>query len=73
MPATDWDAATFETHRPRLFYPDPWLPEPVAEPNQEPAELASSLTLAFLVVLEQLAPIYVVRNPDKLRGFFERC
>ncbi len=28
----------------------------MAEPNQESAELASSLTTAFLVLLEQLAP-----------------
>ena len=40
----------------RLEYPGPWLPEPLAEPNQESVELASSLTTAFLVVLEQLAP-----------------
>src|SRR5438876_116526 len=118
--------------RTRMEYPGPWLPEPLAEPNQESAELASSLTTAFLVLLEQLAPteravfllrevcvlgyagkmhwsesdfqlvtingapgllmrhpisgngtysfdiadgriraIYVVRNPDKLRGFLE--
>jgi RNA polymerase sigma-70 factor (ECF subfamily) len=42
--------------RTRMEYPGPWLPEPLAEPNQESAELASSLTMAFLVVLEQLAP-----------------
>src|SRR6185295_11453259 len=97
--------------RTRMEYPGPWLPEPLAEPNQESAELASSLTTAFLVLLEQLAPteravlltvngapgllmrhplagtgtysfdivdgriraIYVVRNPDKLRGFLERA
>lgn len=116
MAATDWDEATFETHRPLLFsiayrmlgsaseaedvvqdawlrarqdeqadvrspraylativtrlcidhlrsaertrmeYPGPWLPEPLAAPNQESVELASSLTTAFLVLLEQLAP-----------------
>ena len=114
MAATDWDEATFETHRPLLFsiayrmlgsaseaedvlqdawlralqdercdirspraylttivtrlcidhlrsaertrleYPGPWLPEPLAAPNQESAELASSLTTAFLVLLEHL-------------------
>src|SRR6185437_14744886 len=43
--------------RTRLEYPGPWLPEPLAAPNQESAELASSLTMAFLVLLEQLAPI----------------
>jgi RNA polymerase sigma-70 factor (ECF subfamily) len=42
--------------RTRMEYPGPWLPEPLAEPNQEPAELASSLTTAFLVLLEQLSP-----------------
>jgi RNA polymerase sigma-70 factor (ECF subfamily) len=42
--------------RTRMEYPGPWLPEPLAEPNQESAELASSLTTAFLVLLEQLAP-----------------
>lgn len=40
--------------RTRMDYPGPWLPEPLAEPNQESAELASSLTTAFLVLLEQL-------------------
>src|SRR5262245_19574288 len=40
----------------RMEYPGPWLPEPLAEPNQESVELADSLTTAFLVVLEQLAP-----------------
>ena len=38
-----------------MEYPGPWLPEPLAEPNQESAELASSLTTAFLVLLEQLS------------------
>ena len=42
--------------RTRMVYPGPWLPEPLAEPNQESAELASSLTTAFLVLLERLAP-----------------
>ena len=41
--------------RTRMEYPGPWLPEPLAEPNQESAELASSLTTAFLVLLEQLS------------------
>src|SRR5688500_5153186 len=43
--------------RTRMEYPGPWLPEPLAEPNQESAELASSLTTAFLVMLERLAPV----------------
>ena len=42
--------------RTRMEYPGPWLPEPLAEPNQESVELASSLKTAFLVMLEQLAP-----------------
>jgi RNA polymerase sigma-70 factor, ECF subfamily len=41
--------------RTRMEYPGPWLPEPLAEPNQEDAELASSLATAFLVLLEQLS------------------
>jgi RNA polymerase sigma-70 factor (ECF subfamily) len=129
MAATDWDASTFEAHRPLLFsiayrmlgsaseaedvvqdawirarqdehatirsaraylttivtrlcidhlrsaertrleYPGPWLPEPLAEPNQESAELASSLTTAFLVLLEQLAP--TERAVFLLREVFE--
>ena len=55
--------------RTRLEYPGPWLPEPLAEPNQESAELASSLTMAFLVLLEQLAPIE--RAVFLLREVFE--
>ena len=41
--------------RTRMEYPGPWLPEPLAEPNQESVELASSLTTAFLVLLMCLA------------------
>ena len=55
--------------RTRLEYPGPWLPEPLAEPNQESAELASSLTTAFLVLLEQLAP--TERGVFLLREVFE--
>ena len=55
--------------RTRMEYPGPWLPEPLAEPNQESAELASSLTTAFLVLLEQLAPIE--RAVFLLREVFE--
>ena len=43
--------------------------EPLAEPNQESVELASSLTTAFLVVLEQLAP--TERAVFLLREVFE--
>ena len=129
MAATDWDASTFEAHRPLLFsiayrmlgsaseaedvvqdawlrarqdedadvrspraylttivtrlcidhlrsaertrmvYPGPWLPEPLAEPNQESAALASSLTTAFLVLLERLTP--TERAVFLLREVFE--
>ena len=55
--------------RTRMEYPGPWLPEPLAEPNQESAELASSLTTAFLVVLERLAP--TERAVFLLREVFE--
>jgi RNA polymerase sigma-70 factor (ECF subfamily) len=55
--------------RRRLEYPGPWLPEPLAEPNQESAELASSLSTAFLVLLEQLSPIE--RAVFLLREVFE--
>jgi RNA polymerase sigma-70 factor, ECF subfamily len=45
--------------RQRETYPGPWLPEPlVVEPGpEEAAELADSLTLGFLVLLDQLAPV----------------
>ena len=52
-----------------MEYPGPWLPEPLAEPNQESADLASSLTTAFLVLLEQLAP--TERAVFLLREVFE--
>ncbi len=55
--------------RTRMEYPGPWLPEPLAGPNQESAELASSLTTAFLVLLEQLKP--VERAVFLLREVFE--
>ncbi|HZR11425.1 MAG TPA: RNA polymerase sigma factor SigJ [Myxococcales bacterium] len=43
----------------RAEYRGPWLPEPVAEERLSPAyraELASDLSMAFLVLLERLAP-----------------
>src|SRR6186997_409447 len=55
--------------RTRMVYPGPWLPEPLAEPNQESVALASSLTTAFLVLLEQLAP--TERAVFLLREVFE--
>lgn len=45
--------------RVREIYPGPWLPEPiVTDPGPEDAaELSDSLTLGFLVLLDQLAPL----------------
>ena len=45
--------------RERERYVGPWLPEPVATGDEpaEAAELAESLTLGFLTMLEQLSPI----------------
>ncbi|MEP7000741.1 MAG: sigma-70 family RNA polymerase sigma factor [bacterium] len=44
----------------RALYEGPWLPEPIATFDQRPtdrdAELASDLSMAFLVLLERLAP-----------------
>lgn len=43
----------------RAAYPGPWLPEPIAPERMAPdygAELASDLSMAFLVLLERLAP-----------------
>jgi RNA polymerase sigma-70 factor (ECF subfamily) len=45
--------------RERETYIGPWLPEPVADERVAPdkgVELASDLSMAFLVLLEQLAP-----------------
>src|SRR6188472_3945977 len=52
-----------------MVYPGPWLPEPLAEPNQESSALASSLTTAFLVLLERLTP--TERAVFLLREVFE--
>jgi RNA polymerase sigma-70 factor, ECF subfamily len=44
--------------RAREIYPGPWLPEPiVTEGPEDAAELADSLTLGFLVLLDQLTPV----------------
>lgn len=45
--------------RARETYPGPWLPEPIVTgPGPEDAaELSDSLTLGFLVLLDQLAPV----------------
>jgi RNA polymerase sigma-70 factor, ECF subfamily len=42
--------------RKREVYIGPWLPEPVLGPMNEPAELAESLSFAFLHLLESLKP-----------------
>lgn len=42
----------------REAYVGPWLPEPLlTSGSPDPAELAESLTLAFLVLLESLSPV----------------
>jgi RNA polymerase sigma-70 factor (ECF subfamily) len=46
--------------RRRETYVGPWLPEPLATDDVDPADItgtADSLNLAFLVVLEQLSPV----------------
>ncbi|MEM8744071.1 MAG: RNA polymerase sigma factor SigJ [Pseudomonadota bacterium] len=47
-------------HRSRVDYVGPWLPEPLlgetAADPQDAAELASSLSMAFLLLLERLSP-----------------
>src|ERR1051325_10062804 len=43
----------------RERYPGPWLPEPIADERLAPdrtVEMASDLSMAFLVLLERLAP-----------------
>jgi RNA polymerase sigma-70 factor (ECF subfamily) len=42
--------------RQRVSYAGPWLPEPVVLDDTEAAEQADSLSLAFLVLLEELTP-----------------
>jgi RNA polymerase sigma-70 factor (ECF subfamily) len=41
----------------RQEYIGPWLPEPVVEPSGSDAEVAESVSLALLVVLESLTPV----------------
>ena len=44
-------------HRQRETYVGPWLPEPLVEPmGTQPVEMAESLSLAFLRLLESLSP-----------------
>jgi RNA polymerase sigma-70 factor, ECF subfamily len=40
----------------RVSYAGPWLPEPIVADQPDAAEHADSLTLAFLVLLEELTP-----------------
>jgi len=40
----------------RVTYTGPWLPEPVVSDGADAAEQADSLSLAFLVLLEELTP-----------------
>ena len=42
---------------PAQTYAGPWLPEPVAEDDIAAIERADSLSLAFLVLLEELTPL----------------
>ena len=41
----------------RVTYAGPWLPEPVVDDDVSAAEQADSLSLAFLVLLEELTPL----------------
>ncbi len=41
----------------RVSYAGPWLPEPVVVDDPSPGEQADSLSLAFLVLLEELTPL----------------
>ncbi len=41
----------------RVSYAGPWLPEPVVVDDHSAAETADSLSLAFLVLLEELTPL----------------
>jgi len=44
-------------YRKRETYVGPWLPEPLVEPlGAQPVEMAESLSLAFLHLLESLSP-----------------
>jgi len=59
----------------RAAYPGPWLPQPVSapslgEPTDRRAELASELSVAFLVLLERLAP--EERAAFLMRDVFDR-
>jgi RNA polymerase sigma-70 factor, ECF subfamily len=44
-------------HSQRMSYSGPWLPEPVVMDDTSAVEQADSLSLAFLVLLEELTPL----------------
>ena len=44
-------------HAKRVSYAGPWLPEPVVMDETSAVEQADSLSLAFLVLLEELTPL----------------
>lgn len=56
-------------HRKREVYVGPWLPEPILEPPAYPHEMAQSLSIAFLHLLESLSP--PERAAFLLREIFE--
>lgn len=56
-------------HRKREVYVGPWLPEPIVEPSAYPHEMAQSLSIAFLHLLESLSP--PERAAFLLREIFE--
>ena len=51
----------------RTTYTGPWLPEPVALDDRSSVEQADSLSLAFLVLLEELTPPERCRVPPPRR------
>ena len=50
----------------RLTYAGPWLPEPVVVEEEDAAEQADSLSLAFLVLLEELTPLERFRQSEQI-------
>lgn len=42
--------------RERAVYPGPWLPEPIADEQLDPAELVEALDIGFMALLETLSP-----------------
>jgi hypothetical protein len=75
MAATDWDEATFEAHRPLLFSIAYRIQ--LVTINGAPGLLmrhpiAGNSAYSFDIADGRIRAIYVVRNPDKLRGFLAR-